>query len=128
MKALLKGSIAGVMGCCWLWAQAPQAPQRPVPEVRRGASRPVAAQVTGPLAGQSQTLMPDGRTLLLGGRAIAGVTAAASWREPGSAASAAPVPSSLRYARAWHTATLLPDATVLVLGGVDNQNALLEAE
>lgn len=70
--------------------------------------------------GQSATLLPDGRWLLIGGT-VQG--------EPQSTISISngmtvqPFPVSLDVARAGHTATVLPDGTVLVAGGagVDGQ-------
>src|ERR1051326_4877717 len=44
----------------------------------------IAPQVVGSPTGQSQTLLPDGRTLLLGGAALSGFSSAASTRNTGS--------------------------------------------
>jgi RHS repeat-associated protein len=70
-------------------------------------------------AGQSATLMPDGRVLLIGGDG-------AQWRDPVTGA-VTPVGGTIFFARAWHTATLLPDGTVLVLGGVNEGGEVISA-
>ena len=89
-------------------------PAMPGPSLARGASAEPAA-----LAGQTRTLLPDGRWLLLGGASAAGPVAAAALREAGAGMAVAPTTfGALRHPRAWHTATLLPDGTVLVAGGI----------
>src|ERR1044072_2777051 len=78
---------------------------------------------TAPVAspGQSRTLLPDGRWLLIGGNTAetrASITAKAYALATGSEKSSL-VSAKLMYPRAGHTATVLPDGTVLILGGVD---------
>jgi RHS repeat-associated protein len=69
------------------------------------------------LAGQTATLLPDGRWLLLGGEGPGGaVDTAAVWDARTGLAS--PLAQALHYARAWHSATVMPDGSVLVLGGL----------
>src|SRR5262245_13577419 len=65
------------------------------------------------VAGQTATLLTDGRWLLLGGTRAAGASAEARlWdRRDGSLVE---LPGQLTHARAWHSATLLPDGGVLV--------------
>jgi hypothetical protein len=66
--------------------------------------------------GQTVTLMPDGRWLVLGG---AGTESRAALWDPNRRSASAATP--LRQGRAWHSATLLGDGTVLVIGGLDSQ-------
>jgi RHS repeat-associated protein len=82
-----------------------------------GPSGPQSAAVAAaPLPGQSTTLLPDGRVLVLGGQGAQGPTAAVALFDPRTSVTSALPP--LQQARAWHTATVLPDGTVLVFGGL----------
>src|SRR5262249_31218146 len=83
------------------------------------------APSSGFAAGQSATLLPDGRWLLLGGRGPAGPVAAGALRGPRTGATTV-LPAQLGPARAGHTATLLPDGTVLILGGLDAGGRVLD--
>jgi RHS repeat-associated protein len=67
--------------------------------------------------GESQTLLPSGQMVCIGGQDASGVrnTAFVENRQSGAIT---PLAAQLQYARAWHTATLLPDGSVFVLGGV----------
>jgi RHS repeat-associated protein len=69
-------------------------------------------------AGQSATLLPDGRWLLVGGEGKEGPLATASLAEPQSGTRTT-LAKTLEVARAGHTATLLPDGRVLIFGGMD---------
>ncbi len=67
--------------------------------------------------GQTATLLPDGRWLIIGGEGSKGPMATALiWDQ--RTQTSTPIEDTLLYPRAYHTATLLPDGTVLVLGGV----------
>jgi hypothetical protein len=81
---------------------------------------PAAAQSQVPprplLPGQSATLMPDGRWLLLGGQGPNGPVAGGAFFDP-KTGNTSNAPWRLGQARAWHTATLLPDGAILVIGG-----------
>src|SRR5216683_1378857 len=68
---------------------------------------PIAPQVVGTLVGHSETLLPDGRVLLLGGLSVNAASSSVAIRDPRSSALAL-VPARLGHARAYHTATLLP--------------------
>ena len=79
------------------------------------------AQDAGPgvqqmLPGQSATLLPDGRWLVIGGWHADGsvVPPAASDGRGGGV----PLPANLLHQRIAHTATVLPDGSVLIAGGV----------
>ena len=67
-------------------------------------------------AGESVTLLPDGRTLFLGGEGPEGPRASAEIRDDRSGA-VTRLAEGLKTARSWHTATVLPDGLVLILGG-----------
>jgi len=96
------------------------APRRPKPVL---AARVPEADL---LPGQTLTLLPDGRSLLIGGEIDnqAVDTVAIS-----DGRSGAPVQAKgkLRHARAWHSATMLPDGRVLVLGGIGKNGAILKS-
>src|SRR4026208_1803798 len=82
------------------------------------------AQITPDVAGQTATLLVDGRVLLIGGEAKDGPSAAASIRGPHTRDTVL-LRSGMAQARAWHSATMLPDGRVLVLGGVGKEGAIL---
>ena len=67
--------------------------------------------------GQSATLLPDGRWLMLGGLGANGPMGKATIWDPRDG-STVELSARLARPRAWHTATLLADGTVLVLGGL----------
>ncbi|HEU4890869.1 MAG TPA: RHS repeat-associated core domain-containing protein [Vicinamibacterales bacterium] len=68
--------------------------------------------------GQTTTMLPDGRWLLLGGATSGGVSRAATIVDPSTGASSV-LRTTMRVPRAGHSATLLPDGTALILGGRD---------
>jgi RHS repeat-associated protein len=76
-------------------------------------------QDTAPVVtlGQSATLLPDGRWLLIGGEGAEGPLASASVWDPDTNTTVQ-ISDQLTYARAYHTATLLPDGTVFIWGGI----------
>ena len=98
------------------------------------ASFSVAAQssldplklVTPSLApGQSTTLLPDGRSLLLGGEDSNGGVNGNGVLVDSSSGAQSKIPGKLVIPRSGHTATLLTDGTVLVLGGVGPDGKLV---
>ena len=78
---------------------------------------------TGPLPGQTLTVLPDGRSLILGGEGSHGPTRAAAIYDPRTGATTALAP--LEPARAWHSATVLPDGAVLIFGGSGSTRQIL---
>ena len=78
-----------------------------------------AAQPPAQRPGQTVTLLPDGRWLLLGGE---GTEQRASFWDP---ATALLVEFETAQPRAWHTATVVPDGTVFVFGGVDAEGDVI---
>jgi RHS repeat-associated protein len=90
-----------------------------------GATRPASKAPRGQesehplglLAGQTATLLPNGRFLLIGGEGADGPLSFAELRDLTTGQSR-PLKGRLLHARAWHTATLTPDGRVLVLGGI----------
>jgi RHS repeat-associated protein len=81
--------------------------------------KPVRPQGTAPssVVGQTSTLLPSGKLLLLGGEGPRGIVSTAAIRDPTSGITT-PLPNGLSFSRAWHTATLLPDGTIFVFGGI----------
>jgi RHS repeat-associated protein len=78
---------------------------------------------TTALPGQSVTLLPDGRWMLVGGESEQGPSAVI---ETSGGAANRPFAASLHYARTGHSATVLPDGRVLVLGGMGPDGRLVE--
>jgi RHS repeat-associated protein len=82
---------------------------------------------TTALPGQSVTLLPGGRVLVLGGEGPRGATQTASVHDPRTGTTTALPP--IDPARAWHSATVLPDGTVLIVGGTgSNRRTLAEPQ
>ena len=80
------------------------------------------------LPGQSATVLPDGRWLLVGGEALGGgIDTASIWNPRTGLTTQLTV--RLKHARAWHSATILPDGTVFIFGGIgSNKQIVNEAE
>lgn len=90
--------------------------------------RPVAARTLQEPAtgiGQTSTLLPDGRWLIVGGMGPDGPLANVEITDARSGKKS-PVRQGLRFARAWHTATMLPDGTVLIFGGVNAKGSVID--
>jgi YD repeat-containing protein len=82
-------------------------------------ARPASAQKeTDSQHGQTTTLLPDGRWLLLGGESSGGVSRSAAIVDP-STGTKTILTASMAMARSGHSATMLPDGTVLIIGGRD---------
>src|SRR5438093_1253809 len=77
------------------------------------------------IPGQTATLMPDGKLLLIGGEGKDGPLAVAIVFDPLTGTKIT-LSSQLATPRAWHTATLLPDGKVLILGGLDASGKVVE--
>jgi RHS repeat-associated protein len=76
------------------------------------------------LVGQTTTMLPNGKLLLIGGESTSGVVATVGIKDPESGATVE-LKTGLLHARAWHTATLLPNGTVFVFGGEDGGENLV---
>ncbi len=69
------------------------------------------------LPGQSSTVLPDGRLLVLGGESKDGPVSTGFIKDL-SSGQITQLPTRLLHARAYHTATILPDGSVFIFGGV----------
>jgi RHS repeat-associated protein len=96
---------------------------KPLPRSKRARRTP--RQTADPAVGQTRTLLPDGRLLLIGGREADGVSATVAIADP-QTGEVAPLLTKLHQARAWHTTTMLPDGRVLVIGGIGNNKKAVE--
>src|SRR5688572_4611467 len=77
--------------------------------------------------GQTTTLLPDGRLLLVGGIGPEGTLSTASLSDP-LTGQTLPL-ANIREARAWHSATVVPDGRVFIFGGTGaNGRALNSVE
>jgi len=83
-------------------------------------------QANSLLPGQTATLLPDGRALLLGGESDDGPTAATAISDPRSG-EPVPLRNKLQQARAWHSATMLPDGRVLIVGGIGSNGRVVRS-
>jgi hypothetical protein len=102
-------------------APAPSAPKRPsaatTPPSRTTVKR-AAAQAPTVGEGQTATLLPDGRWLVVGGEMREGPQSSVVFRDA-EGKRAETLRGALRQPRTWHSATLLPDGTVFIYGGFD---------
>ena len=101
-------------------------PLKTIKSSRPKIARPFAArpQTSALRPGQTVTLLPDGRSLLIGGEENGEPLATASVTDIQTGV-AVSLPAKLNRARAWHSATLLADGRVLILGGVGNGGGLV---
>lgn len=94
-----------------------------------GEIAPIALTLRMARSGQSSTLLPDGRVLILGGAGAGGEPVAVPEILDIETGMGSALPDPGLIARSQHTATLLADGRVLITGGVDGKgNALYEAE
>ena len=84
--------------------------------VQSGAIQAASQIVAASLPGQTTTLMPDGRWLLLGGRGNNGPLAAAFFKNPNTGV-VTQLPNGLLHARFRHVASLVPSQRVAI-GGI----------
>jgi RHS repeat-associated protein len=78
-------------------------------------------------SGQSATLLPDGRWLILGGQSANGrpLSTAEIW-DPSNGVTTA-LTTGLQQPRAYHSATVLPDGSVFIFGGVGSNSQVMAA-
>jgi YD repeat-containing protein len=89
-------------------------------------SRNTRLRQEGNATGQSQTLLADGKLLLLGGETIDATSNDGFIKDPGTGEQI-PLLNKLQRARSWHTATMLPDGKILILGGVNAEGQIEES-
>ncbi len=77
------------------------------------------------LLGRSETLMPSGDVLQLGGE-LSGIYRNNAFIVNPLTGAMNELPAQLTYGRAWHSATLLPDGSVLVFGGIGSGDAVVD--
>lgn len=75
-------------------------------------------------SGQSRTLLPDGRVLILGGFDESNQPRVATTADTVTGATHL-ISGALKQPRSYHTATLLPNGKVLIFGGVDRSGAIV---
>jgi RHS repeat-associated protein len=99
-----------------------------VPVKNRKQTGGAAAQAPAHLAGQSATLLPDGRWLLAGGESKDGPLSTAIIADTRTNATST-LPNPMLHSRAGHSATMLPNGTILIFGGVGTSGEVVsEAE
>lgn len=100
-------------------------PMRLIAVVVLSLALPMLGQMKA--SGQSATLLPDGRVLLLGGFDGHGLPVADAFiaSDRDGRTSKALLPSHLIVPRAGQSATVLPDGTVLVFGGVGRNGRII---
>jgi len=84
-----------------------------------------ASGMASPRAGSCSALLPDGRVLIAGGRAVGGALASAELFLANGSFAIAP---DMREARSNHSCATLADGRVLIAGGANNDGALNTAE
>jgi RHS repeat-associated protein len=94
----------------------------------RNAKSPLAARVQAArvLPGQTVTLLPDGRSLLIGGQSANGPQDEIAISDPRTGEPVS-LKNRLHHARAWHSATMLPDGRVLIFGGIGNNGSVVKS-
>ncbi len=98
----------------------PRAPGRPK------LINPKPAKNSDQSDGQTTTLLPGGRLLLIGGIGPDGQVGSSTISDPRTGESILLADKSL--ARAWHSATMLPDGRVLIVGGIGANGKVLESD
>src|SRR6266542_5457985 len=113
----IKFRLYATLIACPLLAQAAQ-----LPLLQSASSTMLTGSPLG--TGQSTTLLPNGRMLLLGGTNGQGPVASASIKNPADGSLVKLAPGML-FARAGQSATILPNGKVLVLGGIGNDGKIV---
>ena len=103
---------------------APSVPTSRTARPRRVRQSTVPAREEIP--GQTSTLMPDGKLLLIGGEGTQGPSGAISLSDPQTGA-VTQLKAALLIPRSWQSATLLPDGTVFILGGIGQGGILADS-
>ncbi len=124
---LKKLGVSVFVAACFIPVGQAGSPRGHIPNIARSVHRmrPQNQSPAGTLPGQSKTLMPDGRILLLGGEGPNGPSNMVALQDAVSG-SITTLPATLLHSRAWHSATLLPDGTILILGGQGANGAVVK--
>src|SRR5262245_39668593 len=112
-KLAARGLIAAMLA----WAAAALAQPLQVSPSPGGLVTQLLRPLPATQRGQSATLLPDGRWLLIGGQGTAGMPTPLAFMVDPRAGQTHQLASYLHHARTGHSATLLPDGKVFVLGG-----------
>lgn len=113
----LFGTVLLVIAATLAFARAPQ--------YQVGGGRFSTAPVSQLPVGATQTLLPDGRTLVLGGQDAQGHITAIAAIEDSYTGALTPLASQLNVPRAYHVTSVLPNGTVLISGGIGAQGAVV---
>ncbi len=112
-------AVAFVLSAAVASASSPAGPMS-----REASEQPSASQSSAEATGASETLLPSGSVLVIGGQ-VSSLPVATAFLKDSHTGALTQIPGKLNYARSWHTATLMPDGTVLVLGGVGTANSIV---
>src|SRR6266849_3656896 len=113
MNTTNKGTRLMFIGAFTLWALAVVS-ELAVAKKTQDTGAPAVA--SGPVIGGTETLLPDGRVLMVGGKTSNGLLRTALSIQDTHTGLFMDV-GTLQFPRAFHTATVLPEGTVLILGG-----------
>ena len=83
-----------------------------------------ASHSASEVPGTSETLLPNGQLLVIGGQ-VSGQLSTAAFLQDSRTGSVTQIAGKLNHARSYHTATLLPNGTVLIVGGIGNGNGVV---
>jgi RHS repeat-associated protein len=89
-----------------------------------GSENKIVITAMQAIEGQSQSLLPDGRLLLVGGQESGAAVKRAFFQNTQTGARTT-ASGELLIARAFHSATLLPNGCVLILGGINDESSVL---
>ncbi|MGB9146789.1 MAG: RHS repeat-associated core domain-containing protein [Acidobacteriaceae bacterium] len=94
------------------------------PKAQNVGGAAAASTVPGARDGQSRTLLPNGRILLLGGEASNGRVTTALLQDRETEAFSK-IATGLLHARSYHSASLLPNGKVFIFGGIGESGSVI---
>jgi len=94
------------------------------PRAQSAAGAGVSAALSGARDGQSRTLLPNGRILLLGGEDASQRVATALLQDPATR-TVSKMATGLLHARSYHSASLLPNGKVFIFGGIGESGSVI---